>query len=347
MNVIYARMTGYDWVSTPSDAVARELEKLGHDITIVENISYIPPKKYDFVWSPYESVIILGDAISKKLNIPHYAHIEWFPPWRIFKDCDVTQYGLDKNDPELQQIDMTISYYEKVGKAFLDASIKSISGECLIPYHERFLKTEIDSISIRHSSIDIDTIEKAKKMFSPKKIPNRVISISRLVPNKRWDLMVKVMNEVRTNIEWCVIGDGPVVDYIKKEANNQNVTLNFLGALWGWNKFYELMKATIFLGSWTGMPPIEAAILGVLPLIIEPEITNEIKGRPLKEHFSDSIFMSNNINEIADKIIKHIESDGSQKEVKDIKNDFLENKMGVTTSEINAKNLIKNMENYL
>lgn len=66
MNIIYARMAGYDWVSTPSDAVARELNNLGHKITIVDNPNYIPLGEYDFVWSPYESVTILGDILSKK-----------------------------------------------------------------------------------------------------------------------------------------------------------------------------------------------------------------------------------------------------------------------------------------
>ncbi|MDD4984112.1 MAG: hypothetical protein PHH82_04740, partial [Candidatus ainarchaeum sp.] len=118
MNIIYARMPGYDWVSTPSDELARGLESLGCKLTLIDNLNYIPPYDFDFVWSPYESVTMLGHMISKRLNIPHYAHIEWLPPWRIFKECKAEQYGFLKENPELQQIDQMIPYYKEIIEAF-------------------------------------------------------------------------------------------------------------------------------------------------------------------------------------------------------------------------------------
>ena len=75
MRIIYAKMQGYDWVSTPSDAVARELEKAGHTIEICEDIYSVPVGDFDFVWSPYESATLLGDYISDYKGIPHFSHI--------------------------------------------------------------------------------------------------------------------------------------------------------------------------------------------------------------------------------------------------------------------------------
>ena len=45
MNILFAREAGYDGVSTPADAVIREIEKLGHKVRIVDNLEYIPSEK--------------------------------------------------------------------------------------------------------------------------------------------------------------------------------------------------------------------------------------------------------------------------------------------------------------
>ena len=127
MKIVYARMPGYDFVSTPSDAVIRELEKAGHKIFWTDNLNYLPLDKYDVVFSPYESATLLGDAISKKLNIKHYAHIEWLPPWRI-KKVNPSEYGLDesKSTPaaeEVKAVDLVAN--EADGKAGIPQALRA------------------------------------------------------------------------------------------------------------------------------------------------------------------------------------------------------------------------------
>jgi len=350
MNIIYSRISGYDWVSVPSDAVARELEKLGHDITIIENISYIPPKKYDFVWSPYESVTILGDAISKRLNIPHFSHIEVLPPWRVIPNADYDNYGIiDKNDTEVTNFNISRPYYLDVGNAWKNATIKTISNPVRLPMHQK-LFPDLENVKIRFPSIDVATIEAAKKMYSPKKISNRIITIARATQIKRYDLLLNVMNHVKNEIEWVIIGEGPMTDKIKTQLTNQNVKLIMLGPLWGWNRFYEIMKAKLMIYAMGGMPPIEAALLDVFPIVIENQPTRDIPefDKFMYYNFKDSmpIFKHNQDKEMAQMVDERIEKTAEESlNEYDTVNKFMSGKTGVTPSSVNAKNIIELFNN--
>lgn len=359
MNIIYARMSGYNWVSTPSDAVARELEKLGHKLTVLESIEYIPTGKYNFVWSPYESVTLLGDAISKKLGVPHYSHIEVLPPWRVVQNIDFYNYGLEQNDPEisLSQLQKTTPHYMKVGKIWKNAEIKSISNHCRVDFHHKLLGN-IDNLLFRYPSIDIASIKKAKLMFNPKK-ENRIITVARATPIKRYDLLCKVMHKIKNKIKWTIIGDGPMLNKIEKLVNNPNVDIEILGPIWGWGRYYEIMKSKFMVYAMGGMPPIEAALLGAFPIVIENQPTNDLPefDKFMKYNFANKkninetyfpIYQYNQIEEMATKIDKKIDKfvDESLENSKIVEM-FMAGKMNVTPSSVNAKQLISRMKTFL
>lgn len=289
MNIIYARMPGYEWISVPSDAVARELKNLGHNIIIVEQIYDVPVGNYDFVWSPYESVTLLGDAISRKLKIPHASHIEVLPPWRIFENIDYKNYGLTKDDPELTDIKNTRPYYLKVGKAWYNSDIPTLSSKTRIQMHE-FLG-DMSKIQLRYPSIDTYTINKIKQLYKPERIQNRVLTVSRATFIKRYDLLVNVMNKINTDMEWAIVGAGPALEMIKQKLINPKVKLLILGPMFGWQRYLEMMKSSYFLYAMGGMPPLEAALLGSFPCGIEQEPTQHIPDfdKFLEDNFGDSI----------------------------------------------------------
>ncbi len=349
MNIIYARNPGYGFVSTPSDAVVRELEKLGHTIVWTDNVDFIPPKKYDFVISFYEATTLLGDVISKKFNIPHYAHIEWLPPWRAVATCNPREYGYTGNEEELKHAQDMQKHYLLVGKTWLAAKIKSLGGKAFFDYHSKLLQSDLSDVIVRLPSIDVETCLLAKQMYSPKQIPNRIITISRLVPNKRYDILLDIVNRIQQKVEWVIVGDGPEKEKVQKSFNNENVTLTFLGAEWGWTRLYELSKSALYLGSWTGMPPIEAALLGCYPIIIDAPKTQEINDSILKELFRGYINVCDpkNIPEtmkIVEQTIASTPDDKKEKCEKLVKS-FLNNELGVTTAEQNAKNLEEHLNN--
>lgn len=335
MNIIYARMPGYDWVSTPSDAVARELERLGHKLTLVENMEYIPPGDYDFVWSPYESVTILGHMVSKKLGIPHFAHIEWLPPWRAIEDADPREYGYTGNEPEFQQKAQMVQHYKKVGQFWSEAAVSTLGGKAFVPYHRK-IAGDVDPI-IRYPSVDVKAFEMAKRMYSPKKVPNRVITVSRIVPNKRYDLMVEAMNKVTTPVEWVVVGDGDKT-IVEKALNNKNVDLKMVDAMWGWARIYEMMQASVYLGAWSGMPPIEAALLDAYPLLVKTPPTKEIPEDVIDELFMGHIFKDTPENVAAK--IDSLASNNDSDTPAHILDAFTNGRMGVKSAQENAFDLI-------
>lgn len=341
-------MSGYDWVSTPSDAVARELERLGHKLRLVENMEYIPPGKFDFVWSPYESVTILGHLISDKLQIPHVAHIETIPPWRYYLDCDIENYGfpsasvLDVPDVKLSRI-----HYEKVGSLWAQAFVKTISNQSRLDMHVNEFGAA--DVQLRYPSVDTNTINMTKRMYSPRR-ENIVLTVARATYIKRYDLLVDVMNKVTVPITWRIIGDGPYIDQIKKRMTNKNVTLQFLGSQWGWCRYYEMMKAKVLLYAMGAMPPIEAALLGAFPICVEQQPTKHLPefDKFMEYNFGNSmpIYKHTQIQEIADRIVEELgKSDHQSLDEYQTVGKFLSNELNVTSSMINAQQLIERFKN--
>lgn len=354
MKIIYVRMKNYDWVSVPSDAVARELEKLGHSITILDSINYIPPDNYDFVWSPYESVTPLGQAISKKVNIPHFAHIEVIPPWRYFSDADPENHGISKNDPEVspEAFSDNKKHYEIVIHAWKSADIKTISSPVRLKYHQENFGTIKGKINIRFPSVDHKIIDIAKKMYSPEKSEKTLLTISRLVPVKRHDILVEVMNRVKTSCIWKVIGSGPSKNIIETSLKNSNVSLKISEGIWGWAKMYEMMKANLFIFSTGAMPPMEASLLGTSSIIMESQGNKYLPDfdKFQKHNYEDSlpIFEYGKYDEMAELIDSELNKpEPTILKDYDTVNKFMSGKTGITTSQKSAENIIKLMKNIV
>lgn len=353
MTIIYARMRGYDWVSVPSDAVVRELEKLGHTVLWVESLDLLPVKKVDFVFSPYESVTLVGDAIAKKLDVPHYSHIEVLPPWRVKENIDFKNYGLTADDPEIseKQLEFTIPHYKAVGQVWKNAAVKTISNHCRVDFHHKLLG-QIDNLQLRYPSIDVASINTAKRMYNPKRIDNRILTVSRVMPIKRYDLLIQVMNQVQEKVTWVIIGEGTMTSTIKQRMTNLNVTLEFMGARWGWSRYYEMMKTKLLVYAMGGMPPIEAALLGAFPIVIENQSTDDLPefNKFMEYNFGNSmpIFKHDQIEKMALKIDEEIKKPTGQslKEWQTIEK-FMIGETNVTPSSVNAKQIIKRMEKYL
>jgi len=344
MNIIYARMVGYDGISVPSDAVARELERLGHKITLVEDVSYIAPGRYDFVWSPYESVTALGHVISKKLGIPHFAHVETIPPWRYFRDCDSTQYGFPSPDViDVPDLEIAREHYTKVAEFWQQAHIKTISNQSRVKMHED--EFGITDLQLRYPSVDVATIEAFKKAYNPPK-EDVVLTISRLTFIKRLDLIVDVMNKMDKPVIWRVIGDGPYLDTLKERLTNKNVKLELLGALWGWARFYEMAKAKVIVHAMGGMPPIEAALLGAMPICIEQQPTLHLPefDKFMYYNFGDSmpIFKYNEPEKAKDCILEELQAPQNSGLTRwGTIDKFFSGETNVTPSAVNAKNIIR------
>lgn len=352
MNIIYARMSGYDWVSTPSDAVARELEALGHTITIVEDPDLIPCGDFDFVWSPYESVTILGDIISNKYGIPHFSHIEVIPPWRYFEDCDIENYNITPDHPDRKNLGSLRKFYSNVGKAWSEAAIKSVSNHTRVQMHCDEFGVDPKDVVVRYPSIDVKTIELAKKQYSPQRRDNVVLTVSRLTEIKRLDLLVKIMNKIKSKVTWRIVGEGSYRGRMQNDLTNKNVTLEFVGPQWGWGKFYHMMSTKVSLYAFSGMPPLESALLGSFPIVIENQATKHFpnKNHCLQYNFGSilPLFQPEEIDEAAAKLDEELQKPAGEslKQWNTVRR-FFDGGSKIRPSEENAQNIVKEMEKWI
>jgi glycosyltransferase involved in cell wall biosynthesis len=349
MNIIYAKMEGYDWVSTPSDAVARELEAQGHTVALVSSFHHIPQGNFDFVWSPYESATLIGDYLSKKLGIPHYSHIEWLPVWRIFNDVKLEEYGHTKESADVARLPQTMKYYREVGEAWINSAVYSLPGEIRVDMHKKFLG-DFPTPTYRWPSIDARTIETAKRMLTIKRKKDQVLTVCRLVPEKRMDLVVETLNQIKSKVTWALVGDGPVIESIKNNLTNSNVIVNHYGSLWGWARFEKMMESSIHLGALTPMPTLESALLGCAPIAIESQPTTHCPDwdKINKDNVGDAVpIFEHNETDKAAKLLDEELANPHILEKYETTAKFSNQECNMTSSAVNAADLVQNMENYV
>ena len=103
------------------------------------------------------------------------------------------------------------------------------------------------------------------KKFSPRKSRSDFyLSVSRLVPNKRIDLLVKAFNQL--NFPLIIVGDGPEKKKLKKLAKNNISFLNYQDDL-SIKNLMESCRAFVYSGTEDfGIAPVEAMAAGA-PII--------------------------------------------------------------------------------
>lgn len=345
MKLICVREPGYEWVSTPSDAVIRELINLGHKVFITDSYDYTPTDQYDWTLSFYEHSAILGRMISEKTNTKHFCHIETIPPWRYFEDCDVENYGLTKEDPEVTQGIQMKPMYQKIAEIWNSADVKTISNHCRLSLMKQIIPN-LDNVHFRYPSIDAKSIEKAKKMYSPKREQNVILTLARMVKIKMYPLLIDVINNVQTpNTIWRIVGDGPELNTIQSNVVNSNIVLDIKPALWGWARFYEMQKANVFLSAPGGMPPIEASLLGCSSFGIEQQPTKHIPeyDKFMKYNFVETfpIYSHTQTKEAATEIDIALQQFDYINQTYNTTNKFLGLECNVLPSEENAKQIMR------
>jgi len=348
MKLICVREPGYQWVSTPADAVIRELKNLGHKIFITESPYNLPVEQYDWTLSFYEHSAILGNIISRLSNTPHFCHIETIPPWRYFYDCDVENYGLTKDDQEVIEGIKNRPMYERIAGVWSDAKVHTLSNHSRI-YLLRSIVPQVENIQLRYPSIDTRSIEKFKKMYSPKIEQNVILTVSRATKIKRFDLILKVSNEIKTpNTVWKIVGNGPALKDMQDGLKNPNVKISFLGGQFGWSRFFEMAKANVFISAMGGMPPIEAALLGCSSFGIEQEPTLQTPefDRFMEYNFGKviPIFKHNQYADAAQMIDESLQGFGVINSTYNTVDRFMSLECNVLPSVENAKQIIERIK---
>lgn len=133
-----------------------------------------------------------------------------------------------------------------------------------------------------------------------------LIFIGRLAEPKKPELTIEAVSllpdEIKSNIKFTIIGDGPKKEMLKKIADDKKVNVEFKGSLEKSEALKELEKVDIFafISVWEGFPYtiLEAMSYGL------PIIASNVGGISEAVNESNGILVNNEVRQIREAILK-------------------------------------------
>ena len=164
-----------------------------------------------------------------------------------------------------------------------------------------------EQIHVTYNSTDTDALLKEKEavLTSPPLLPpssKRALHIGRLVKWKRVDLVIDAFTKViasHPDAELVVVGDGPELDNLKKQAADLNLTeqVRFIGAVYSPKELGAYMnESTVYVLAGMGGLSINDAMTYGLPVVCSvcdsterDLVTDGVNGLFFKEGNADSL----------------------------------------------------------
>jgi len=261
---------------TPEEAQLRKLRDFGHTVYIRETCHTLPDKKINIIASMSEVTAENAYILSNKFNIPFYAHMEWIPEWRIFRD---SEFNWGYISPIPYSIKMNfIRMYQRYVYFWGLANVKTLAAKCFNKSMEEFIggPTKIDT---KHIGINVDKLKEFKKKI---KKDNSIVCIARFVPHKRLLHIIKALQIIEFKGILKLVGYG--AEQINYELLSDGINIEFINSK---DKYKALKSASLCIALWSGIVPAEAAYMGI------PTITYESKY--MRELYDDTLlYVKNN-----------------------------------------------------
>lgn len=263
----------------------RDLVEKGHTVTIINGKEEAPYKFVDVVVSLSDDSVEDAFNIAQRYNIPFYAHIDWIPPWMVFKESEY-EWGYIDKIPFKKKMNFVRKYQNKA-MYWAMADVKSMSAECFHPLMKEFVGIKDMEIYTRHPQVDVDEVLKNKSPFKA----NQITCVSRFVPHKRVHHLIKALQMIDYNGVLNLVGSGEEKNLYK--AMGGDLEIRFVSDL---DKYRTMATSDLVVCLWNGMVPAESMLLGVPVIAYDTSY--------MKELYGDSIhYVTNNaISELARKI---------------------------------------------
>jgi glycosyltransferase involved in cell wall biosynthesis len=270
--------------------LAPRLVKLGAEVTVFCRTPYCKdrPEEYKGVKLKYlptintkhleaitHSKLATFNSLFKDYELIHYHAmgnaIFSFLPRIVGKKTIVTLHGLDYQREKWGKFaTLYLKFCEKVIKHFPNHVI-SVSKKIKDHYIKRFGK-------------EIEFIPNGVELHKPKKLTklrkflirknNYILFLSRIVPEKNVDLLIRAFKQINTDLKLVIVGDATHTDeYLKKckDLAKRDNRIIFTGPLYGEDKYEAFSNARLFVLPSTieGMPIVllEAMSFGICPLV--------------------------------------------------------------------------------
>ena len=289
MNILGITPSNPNTGRTPEELYLLKLEELGHKVIILENPETIPTG-VDVIAAISEESYEKAHMLSKIHNIPFYAHMNWIPPWRVFRD-DGVNWGLDTVHKQL-------SYSEKIALVrmystqcfhWMNADVKSLSAKCFKQLINEFIGKNILS-HIIYKGHDTDKII---KFLDKTELTKReeITCVAKFVPYNRIHHIIEALNKIKFKGVLNLVGSGPEKKLY--ESIKEDIVINYVDDKY---KLECIARSKVCVVMWDDVVPAESLFLDT------PCVTYDSPF--MKELYSDTLVYAenNNIDDLAEKI---------------------------------------------
>jgi len=197
-----------------------------------------------------------------------------------------------------------------------------------------------EKIFITYNSIDNEVINDLKsKVESMPPIldynPHRIFHIGRLVEWKRVDLLIDAVDLLKDkypSIELLIIGDGPLLDKLKKQATTLglNDNIKFLGAIYDATLLGQYFKScSLYVLAGMGGLSINESMAWGLPIVCS--VCDGTEKHLVIDGYNGKFFEDGNLEDLKDKIDFFLSDEARTKQMGKNSEDLIETKINVHT----------------
>ncbi len=278
------------YLKTPEITMCEYLVRRGHTVFLAPGLSTdVYNNNYDVVFGAMEVALTSANMIGEKLGLPVYNHMEWIPVFRTNLEPQ-EEWGYDGTTvPKLAdtQIEQFKSLYLSQVNEWDIATVRTTAGKCFDEHFKKFgAKNESDGE--RLYCADFNKMLQYKKDY---KIKNQICTTARLVPHKRIIHIVRALAKITNPPKLVVIGYGIEEQYIKKEATELNVEVEFVGSGKNGVKERVIQESLFGVYPFSGISPAESLYFDKACICYDIPL--------LKETFKDAVIYAKN-NDIDD-----------------------------------------------
>ena len=273
---------------TPEERYLKKLEDYGHKVVIADQAFDLPESDFDVIVAMSEVSCENAYKLSQKYQLPFYAHMEWIPDWRVFKD---SEFNWGYLEPIPYHIKMNyVRMYQHYVYFWSLADVKTLAAKCFGKTMTEFTGIHDLKIYTKYLGPDTDEIKKQAALFKDVQKEEAITCIARFVPHKRLHHVLKAMKLINYTGTIYLVGYGG--EKTLYEMMGQGLNLKFVESK---DKYETIAKSKLVIALWSGIVPAEAMYFGVPVITYESKYMTELYGKSI-------IYTKNNsISDLAEK----------------------------------------------
>jgi glycosyltransferase involved in cell wall biosynthesis len=324
-------------VDTPTSINSNLFKFFGHSVFNYNGFYSDPiPDKIDWVMSLHEDPQYMVNAysISKSRKSKLYCHVEFLIPWRLkinYGSYKWDEWGYEDREFSQEYCD----YFKSLKYVWDSCELRTCASKYYIEPIQEFFESS-KKIFVKYPGTDSILASLAhKKDFKDREFD--IVTISRLVPYKKVDIIARSLVKYNKNIKWVLIGYGPELPKIQNIINGSKVQLFYFNKLDGIEKLNVIGNSKIGIHCWNGLPPVECALMNCYPIVRNDFL--------MEEYFSPYINMFDDEIDLVTKIGQLLSSPNDTYDAAiNIGKNIQENKYTMGTSIDEARKILAMME---